>query len=357
MINNIIYMERAIELAELGRGNVSPNPMVGCVLVKDDTIIGEGYHEKFGGPHAEDMAIKNSFVSPVDSTAYITLEPCCIESKTLACSNLLIENGIKEVFIAMIDPNPKVSGLGIKQLENHGVKVNLGLCKDNAENLNRGFSTWIKTGRPWVIAKVAQSSNGFLGVDNNSQTIISCPESLKNVHILRSQVDAIMVGRNTAIIDNPKLTVRKVNGKNPIRIVTDTNRQIPLNMNLFRDGEAETIVLCSNKKFSKSRTSFCKYIPIKEENNVLSIDHALLALGQEGITSLLLEGGPNLINSFLNDDLINEIIVFTSQSKLENATLKNPIKINDKWHIVSNKSIGTDNMLNAVRKDKCLQEL
>jgi len=354
--NHLIYMERAIELAKLGGTNVSPNPKVGCVLVKDNIIIGEGFHEKYGGPHAEENAIKNSFVSPQDSIAYITLEPCCIESKTSSCTKLLFENGVKEVFVSMIDPNPKISGDGIKELKSYGIKVNIGLCKGEAEKLNKGFVKWIKKGRPWVIAKVAQSSNGYLGIDNRTQTLISSKESLKEVHDLRSKVDAVMVGRNTALIDNPKLTVRYVKGSNPLRVVLDTNRQLPLNINLFRDGQSETLVLCSQRNFLKSRTSFCKYIPIKEESGMLSLDHVLLALAQEGITTLLVEGGAELMNSFLKNDLIDELIIFTSSKNLDNANLKNPIKIDENWEVVSNVNLGQDNMINALRKIECLQE-
>ena len=349
-------MERAIELAKLGSSNVSPNPMVGCVIVKGNTIIGEGYHEKFGGPHAEDIAIKNSFISPIDSTAYITLEPCCIESKTSSCTKLLYENGIKEVFISMIDPNPKISGNGIKELQSYGIKVNVGLCSEIVNKMNKGFINWVTTGRPWVIVKVAQSLNGYLGYDNKSQTLISSKKSLKEVHKLRANVDAVMVGRNTAIVDNPKLTVRYVNGENPIRVLLDTNRQLPLNLNIFRDGASETLVICSQNKFLKSRTSFCKYIPVKEENNRLALDHVLLALGNEGITTLLVEGGPELLTAFIEDDLINELLIFTSNTKLENAQLKNPIKINEDWEIISNNSIGSDTLINAYRKVECLQE-
>ena len=276
--------------------------------------------------------------------------------KEYSSTTTIYENGIKTVYIAMLDPNPMIAGDGIKELKSYGIEVHIGLCKDQAMKLNKGFINWITTGRPWVIVKLAQSLNGYLGIDNKSQTLISCSESLKDVHRLRTQVDAVMVGRNTAFIDNPKLTSRYVTGKNPIRVVIDTHRKLPLNINLFRDGKSETIVLCSQKKFIKSRTSFCKYIPVKEESDLISLDHALLELGQEGITSLLVEGGAHLVKSFINNDLINEIIVFTSNKFLDNAQLKNPLKVDDKWDIQSNKRIGVDNVINATRKAECLQE-
>ena len=251
------YMFRAIELAKLGSGYVSPNPMVGCVLVKNDKIIGEGFHEKYGGPHAEEMAIKNSFELPLNSSAYINLEPCCIESKTPPCTKILYENGIKECYISILDPNPKIAGNGVKALKEFGIKVHIGLCKEISQKLNKGFIKWITQGKPWVILKIAQSKNGFLGLNNSTRTQITTNESICDVHNLRTKVDAILIGKNTALVDNPKLTVRYAKGTNPLRIILDTNRKLPLDLNVFRDQLAETIVLCSKDKFSNSRTSFC----------------------------------------------------------------------------------------------------
>ena len=350
------YMERAIRIAQKGQRNTSPNPLVGCILVKDNQIIGEGYHEVYGGPHAEELAIKNSFLPPVDSTAYITLEPCCIDSKTPPCTNLLIENGIREVFIEMIDPNPNISGKGIDQLNSAGIITHVGLCQDKAVEMNKGFIKWVTTGRPWVIGKVAQSIDGYMGLNCSSQIWLTGKETKRDTHQLRASVDAIMVGRQTASIDNPKLTVRNVKGENPIRVIVDTNRKLPLTLNVFRDGAAETIILCSQNNFLQSRTSFCKYLPVKEENNKLSTDHILLVLGQEGITNLLIEGGAELLNSFICDNLIDEIYLYTSPQKLKNAQLKNPLIIDERWEIQNKKQCGKDSLVTAIRKEKCLQE-
>ena len=356
MIDHEKYMERAIELAKLGTGNVSPNPMVGCVLVKNDKIIGEGFHEKFGGPHAEEMAIRNSFELPLDSTAYINLEPCCIESKTPPCTKTLFENGIKECFISILDPNPKIAGNGVKALKKYGIKVHIGLCSEVSKKLNKGFIRWITKGKPWVILKIAQSKNGFLGLNNSTRTQITTKDSINDVHNLRTKVDAVLVGKNTALVDNPKLTVRYAIGANPLRIILDTNRKLPLDLNVFRDQLAETIVLCSRDKFSNSRTSFCKYIAVKEDNEKLCMHDSLIAIAKEGVTTLLVESGPELIKSLLNENLIDEIYLYSSNKNLKNADLKNPLKMSDEWTINFSKNIGKDNLINAERKLECLQE-
>ena len=237
------FMARALELAREGMGSVSPNPLVGCVLVKDGEIIGEGFHEKYGNPHAEIMAYKNSIKDPTDSTMYVTLEPCCFEGKTPACTKFIIENSINEVYISMEDPHPEVSGRGIKELKQRSIKVNVGLLKKECEWLNRGYIKLITTNRPWVIAKVAESENNFLGLDSKSKTNITGDEAKIHSHELRKNVDAVMVGRQTALIDNPQLTVRHVKGKNPIRVILDTHRKLPLKLNVFNDNNANTIVL------------------------------------------------------------------------------------------------------------------
>ena len=158
----------AINLAKNGRGKVSPNPLVGCVLVKENEVIGEGWHDEFGGPHAEVQAVANARVNPIDSTAYITLEPCCNDGKTPPCTKFLFENGIDKVVIGTMDPNPDVKGIGIKHLESLGVQVQTGVLEEKAIALNPGYNKWIQTGKPYVIAKIAQSQDGYLGLDNKS---------------------------------------------------------------------------------------------------------------------------------------------------------------------------------------------
>ena len=351
------FMSIAIKNAKKGYGKVSPNPLVGCILVKEGKIIGEGYHHKFGDPHAEVMAIRNAFENPAGSTAYITLEPCCTVGKTPPCTEALIDNQIAEVYIANIDPNPDHSGFGINVLEQAGINVYTDLLKEEAAKINKGYFHWIKTGRPYVIAKIAQTRDGFMGYDSNSSIWITSNQSKIHTHELRSKIDAIMVGTQTAFIDNPSLTVESVSGHNPIRVIVDSDRKLPLHLKVFNDEKAPTIVLCSNANFERSKTSFCQYISVNMNSTLLSEEGMLDALGKEGVTSLLIEGGRQLLQSFLNKNLIDEVYLYTSPKIIKNASLTNPFLIDDDWEVVNKKYLGEDKLLILERAAKCLQVL
>ena len=350
------YMDRAIYLAQKGRGKVSPNPMVGCIIVKNGKIIGEGFHKHFGGNHAEVEAFKNCIEDPTDASIYITLEPCVHFGKTPPCSNVILENGVRDVYIATIDPNPLMSGKGIDFLKESGLNVQNNILNKEADYLNRGYSKWIKTNEPLVIGKIAQDKKGFIG-KKGSQIWITGTSSKENVHKLRSEVDAVMIGKNTALIDNPELTVRNVIGNNPKRIVIDTNRTLPYNLNLLKDNKAETIIICSNQKFQDNETSHCKYITVDELNEKLDPRHILMRLGELGITSLILEGGSELINSFLSLDLIDEFHLYTSMDINSDLDIKNPFVINENWKIKNERKLDNDQLLVLEKKEKCLQEL
>ncbi|MBC8257001.1 MAG: bifunctional diaminohydroxyphosphoribosylaminopyrimidine deaminase/5-amino-6-(5-phosphoribosylamino)uracil reductase RibD [Candidatus Marinimicrobia bacterium] len=352
-----LFMSRAIELAKQGRGHVSPNPMVGCVLVHDGDIIGEGYHEEFGGPHAEIMAIRNARKDPVDSIAYINLEPCCITGKTPPCTTALIENGISEVYVGMLDPNPVINGKGVEALEKAGIAVRMGILEEEAIKLNQAFNKWITKGMPWVIAKVAQSADGYMGINSDSSIWLTGDVSRTHAHTLRSEVDAVLIGRQTALIDDPNLTVREVRGENPKRVIMDTNRKLPLTLNLFNDKKADTIVLCSDRRFTLTSTHFCKYLPVKEEKNKLSPIHALKTLAMEGISSVLIEGGQEILKSFIAADVIDQIFIYTAPEKLDNAGLKNPIQLSEEWLVIEQENLGEDTLIIAEKGVECLQEL
>ena len=352
-----LFMSRSIELAKRGQGNVSPNPMVGCVLVQDGDIIGEGYHEEFGGPHAEIMALRNARKNPVDSIAYINLEPCCITGKTPPCITALIENGISEVYVGMLDPNPEVNGKGVEALERAGIMVHVGILDKEASRLNQSFRKWITKGLPWVIAKVAQSADGYMGINSETSIWLTGEISRTHAHTLRSEVDAVLIGRQTALIDDPSLTVREVYGKNPKRVVMDTNRTLPLTLKIFNDKKANTIVLCSEKRFNNSSTNFCQYLAVKEEDNKISPVHALQMLAKEGITSVLIEGGQEILKSFIAAEVIDQIFIYTAPDNLENAHLKNPIQLSEEWSILEQENLGEDTLIIAEKGVECLQEL
>ena len=349
------YMSRAIHLAQKGLGKVSPNPMVGCVIVKNGKVIGEGFHESFGGQHAEIEAIKNCIEDPSDASIYITLEPCSHHGKTPPCHTAIIENGIRDIYIAMPDPNPIMNGNSIAFLRDKGLNVQVGILEKEANKINKGYTNWITTKLPLVIGKIAQDERGFIA-KKGSQIWITGVASKENVHKLRSKVDAIIVGKNTALIDNPKLTVREVIGFNPKRIVLDTNRTLPYNLNLLNDNKSETIILCSNKKFQDNQTSHCKYISVNEKNGKLDLNHVLVRLGELGIASLLIEGGADTMKSFLNENLINEFHLYTSLQSNQELDIKNPFYIDKKWEIKDKKLFDNDQLIILENKEKCLQE-
>ena len=351
------YMLQAIELAKKGRGKVSPNPLVGCIIVKDKKIIGEGYHKEFGGDHAEIDALNNCSESPHDADLYVTLEPCSIYSKTPPCINHIISNSIRNVFIGTIDKNPKINGNGIEKLKIEGVNVYMRILEKECYELNKGFFNWITEKKPWVIVKLAQSNNGYIGLDSSTQTWITGKDTNIYSHKLRSKVDAIMIGRKTAEIDDPKLTVRNVLGHNPIRVITDTNRKLPLNLKIFNDNAANNIILCSDRNFEDNEIPSCKFLTVKENSYGLDESHMLNILGEQGITTLLIEGGHKIVKSFIEKELVDEIYLYTSKNDLDNAKLLNPIDINDKsWVITDTKEFDNDNLVIARKKELCFQE-
>ncbi|MDP6852858.1 MAG: bifunctional diaminohydroxyphosphoribosylaminopyrimidine deaminase/5-amino-6-(5-phosphoribosylamino)uracil reductase RibD [Candidatus Marinimicrobia bacterium] len=352
-----IFMSRALELARQGRGNVSPNPLVGCVLVKEGEIIGEGYHEEFGGAHAEVNALRNSRQDPVDATAYINLEPCCFMGKTPPCTDTLIQNGIAEVYIGMLDPNPEVNGKGVEALKKANIIVHVGVGEEDAWNLNRPFEKWITTKIPFVTAKAAQTPAGFMGVDSDHSVWLTGEVSGRHTHQLRAESDAILIGRQTAVIDDPALTVRHVPGENPTRVILDTNRTLPLTLNMFHDRKAKNIVFCSENRFDRNKTHFCDYIPVPEAENGLSIPHIVRKLGEKNVTSLLVEGGQEVLQSFLDADCIDRMVIYTAANELEKAELKNPLIIPENWVITIEDFLGEDRVIIAEKGVECLQEL
>ena len=231
-----------------------------------------------------------------------------------------------------------------------------GFLKKDVEKLNKGFFKWVKEGLPWVIVKVAQSLDGCMGVDNQTQTWITGKDSIQSAHYLRSKVDAILVGTQTARIDNPELTVRNVEGINPKRVVIDTNRTLPLDLKLYSDHASETIVMCSKDKFERNQTVNCKFIPVIEKSGFLDVRDILKKLANEGITSILIESGPKLIESFNNQDLIDELYIYTANDKIIKSDFKTPIDIHSNWRLKTIKMLGDDELRVFEREAMCLQE-
>lgn len=308
------FMHRAIELAELGRGSVSPNPIVGCIIVHDGDIIGEGFHEYYGGPHAEPNAIR-SIKDPSlikSSTAYVSLEPCAHWGKTPPCANLLVDVGIKKVVIGAVDSNPLVGGKGIQILREAGIEVLSGVLEEKVRKQNIRFFTFMEKKRPYIILKWAQTVDGFVARENYDSKWISNPYSRQLVHKWRSEEDAILVGTLTAQYDNPKLNVRNWTGKNPIRVVID--RHLNLNPGLFLfDGTQHT--LCYNQ-VKDELNPHSEKILLKEG---FDLEDILQDLYERKIQSLIVEGGAQVLKKFLEKELWDEARVFTGNIAFGNG--------------------------------------
>jgi diaminohydroxyphosphoribosylaminopyrimidine deaminase/5-amino-6-(5-phosphoribosylamino)uracil reductase len=307
------FMQRCIELAEMGLGYTAPNPLVGCVIVHENKIIGEGFHQKFGGPHAEVNAInsvKNKELLK-NSTLYVTLEPCSHFGKTPPCANLIVKMGIPRVVIASKDPFPKVAGKGIEILKNTGIDVKTGVLKEKYEFVNRRFFTFFKKHRPYIILKWAQTKDGFIDVeridDNPKITWITNEACRTLVHKWRSEEQAILIGTNTAINDNPELTVRSWKGKNPLRIVIDKNNCLPKTLKIFND-KAQTLIITEKYQEKKSITNIETFIIPFNEN---IIEDILNELYNRNIQSLIIEGGAKTLYAFICKNLWDEARVFT----------------------------------------------
>jgi diaminohydroxyphosphoribosylaminopyrimidine deaminase/5-amino-6-(5-phosphoribosylamino)uracil reductase len=302
------YMNRALQLASLGMGSVSPNPMVGCVIVCEGTIIGEGYHERYGELHAEVNAVHavaDRNLLP-KSTVYVTLEPCSHHGKTPPCADLLVDCKVKKVIICNNDPNPLVGGEGIQKLRQAGIEVETGLLEERGLVLNRRFFTAMKRKRPYIILKWAQTTDGFVARKNFDSKWISNQYSRQLVHKWRSEEDAILIGTNTAKYDNASLTTRDWKGKNPLRVLLDRNLSLEQSLHLF-DGTVPT--LCFTEVTGDGRN--CEIVTMKH----LRLSEVLDELVGRGIQSLIVEGGAKLLQSFIKEGLWDEARVFVANLK------------------------------------------
>ncbi len=312
-------MTRAFDLALNGLGKVSPNPLVGCVIVYHDEVIGEGWHQDFGGPHAEVNAIGS--VADVelleDSTVYVNLEPCSHHGKTPPCSDLLIESQVKRVIIANGDPNPLVAGKGISRLRNAGIKVDCNILPEKGRELNKRFFTFHETQKPYVILKWAQTQDGFIARENFDSKWISGELSRKLVHKWRAEEDAILVGRGTVLHDNPKLDVRDWSGADPVRIVIDPKLQLEGSYHIF-DQKGKTLVYNLESEKTKGRV---EYIRLVKEDFIAEL---LKDLYENGVGSVMVEGGGITLDSFIDSGLWNEARVFEA-SKTFDKGIKAPI--------------------------------
>ena len=315
-MNDLKFLKECFNLAGKGKGYVSPNPLVGAVLVKNGKIIGKGYHKKYGSSHAEVNAIKNSKVDVTGSILYCNLEPCCHKNKqTPPCVPLIIKKKIKRVVLSNIDPNKEVNGKGIKQLRAAGVKVKTGVLKDEAIELNKFYIKYVEEKLPYITIKIAQSIDGKISLSKKEQTWLTGKKSIEFVHKLRSEYDAVLVGAGTIKTDNPLLTVRNVKGRNPFRIIIDGKLSIPINSKVIECPDPQkTIIITSNKsnerKIKQLSTKGIKLFKLKAStNNRIGLNSVMRLLAKQKITSVLVEGGSEIFTQFLTKNLFDEIIV------------------------------------------------
>ncbi len=314
VMSDLKFMQMALSLAKKGVGRTSPNPLVGAVLVKNGKIVGTGYHRKAGEEHAEVIALKEVRVRAKSATLYVNLEPCAHIGQTPPCTESIIKSGIKRVVCAMIDPNPKVNGKGIEILKKNRIKVEVGVLEDEAKKMNEVYLKYINTGLPFVILKWASTLDGKIATLDGDSKWISNEESRKLAHKLRSQVDAVLVGVNTVIEDDPELNTRSVKGKNPIKIILDTKGRIPLDSKIISNAGLQRTILatvCADKeKFASLNLEVWKLR--EDRNGQVALLELLKRAGGNKITSILVEGGQKVLTSFINLKLADKIYCFVA---------------------------------------------
>ena len=348
------FMERAILLARKGKLTCRPNPMVGAVIVKDNTIIGEGYHRVCGGPHAERNAIADMKQRGFDAhgaTLYVTLEPCCHQGRTAPCTEAIIEEGFEKVIIGSRDPNPLVSGKGVQILKDAGIEVIQDHMKEQCDELNPVFFHYITTRTPYVRYKYAMTLDGKIATKTGASKWITGEKSRMFVHKMRSENYAIMVGVNTVIEDDPLLTSRTRGGRNPIRIICDSHLNTPISSRIVRTCSfIKTIFATTEEEMNSERAAY-----LREEGAIViaagkrghvNLKILMQKLGEMEIDSILLEGGPTLGGSAIREGIVNEIYAFVAPKVFGGSTAKTPaegegVKLPDQAHMFEIKSVRT----------------
>ncbi len=342
---DIEYMQRAIALAKKGAGFVNPNPMVGCVVVKDNEIIAEGYHEYYGGFHAERNALTNCNSDCNDATLYVTLEPCCHYGKTPPCTEIIIEKGIKKVVVGLLDPNPLVAGKGISILQDAGIEVVSGVEEYKIKELNKVFLKYIKTKRPYVLLKTAMTLDGKIASYTGDSKWITNEKSRQLVHKLRSEMMGIVTGIGTVKADDPMLNCRlevqqpiansqKPDIHQPIRIIVDTKASISLDSNIVKTANEYRTILAVGRqsavnsqqsKIEELKSLNVEILYCEEKNGHVDINDLMIKLGQNGIDSLLLEGGATLNAAFLQAGCVDEVYAFIAPKIIGGEHSKSPV--------------------------------
>lgn len=330
LMDDELYMRQALALACLAEGDTSPNPMVGAVIVSaDGEVVGEGYHHKAGQPHAEINALKEAKKLARGGTIYVTLEPCSHFGRTGPCCEAIIAAGLKRVVAAVEDPNPKVAGNGFKRLRDAGIEVTVGVCAEEARLLNEKFFHWIVTGRPFVSMKYAMTLDGKIATRTGDSKWITGEDARAYGHYLRKAHDCILVGKNTVLADDPELTTRLVEGRNPLRIVLDSNCEIPMTAKIF-DGEAETLLVTGTclpgaKQAKAEALPKVEVLQLPAVNGKLPVALLLQELAGRNLTSILVEGGSTVHGDFLEAGLVDRIYAFIAPKLIGGKEALTPV--------------------------------
>ncbi|OGO22935.1 MAG: riboflavin biosynthesis protein RibD [Chloroflexi bacterium RBG_16_50_9] len=312
------YMKQALRLARRGLGKTSPNPMVGAVIAKRNRVVGQGYHHYYGGKHAEIDAMENTREDLSGTTLYVTLEPCCHYGKTPPCVDAIINNKISRVIVGTLDPNPRVHGRGVAILRQHGIETKVGVLERECRSMNEAHFKYMTTGLPLVTAKFAQTLDGRIATSTGDSRWISSPASRQMAHKLRALNDAVMVGVGAVLADDPELTVRLVKGRNPTRIILDSRLRIPLGAKVLTDKESALTVIATTsgadaKKIEALRQMCIEVLVIQEDAcGKVDLVHLLQVLGQRNISSVLVEGGSEVITSLLHQGLVDRLVAIVA---------------------------------------------
>ena len=311
------YIARCLLLASKGRFSADPNPMVGAIIVKNNKIVGKGYHKRPGSPHAEQMAIKQAGKQAVKSTLYINLEPCCHHGKTPPCSDLIIKNKISRVVISSIDPNPLVNTRSIKQLRKAGIQVNVGILKDEALNLNKGFFTRFTKKRPYITAKFGMSLDGKISLANGVSKWITSKESRRDVHLERAMTSIILTSSKTIISDNSRFTIRDKDiisriDKQPDLAILDSSLEIPLNHKVFIPTNRMIYLFTLKENIRKKYKKNVKVIKVSKKDNQISLSACIKYLGKNNFNNVFVEAGSSITSTMLKLNLIDELLLYIS---------------------------------------------
>lgn len=332
-MNDLEYMRMALQLAEKGCGRTAPNPMVGAVVVKDGRVIGQGWHEKYGQPHAERNALSSCTESPAGAVMYVTLEPCCHHGKQPPCVDAVLDAGIRRVVVGSADPNPLVGGKGIQSLREHGVEVTENVLREECDRLNEVFLYYIQTRQPFVVMKYAMTMDGKIAAYTGKSRWITGEEARNHVQQQRHRYTAIMAGVGTVLADDPLLTCRMPGGKNPVRIICDTGLRTPLTAQIVKTaGQVPTIfAACAQacgdeRKRQALEEAGCRILYVDEKNGHVDLQQLMKKLGEEQIDSILLEGGGTLHWAALESGIVCKIQAYLAPKLFGGKEAKTPVE-------------------------------